>query len=174
MIPHVLVRSGREIPSQDTSAVSPDQEETVLHVKLPILMKVWNLIEDYTGFLWKATSFIRSSNAPSHNGNALDIAPSIKPSDSSEYSLSRNSDPVLYKREPLMRALQAIAKEVHPDYPYDIGIFVESDHIHIGLFIPEDRTAPQIRIFKWGALKETYGDTRARAALPLMYAMPSA
>jgi len=169
MIPLQFVKFGRIIPSQDTSVVSPAEEPTVLQVKLPILMKVWNLVEDYTGFLWKATSFIRSQNAPSHNGNALDIAPDITKADQSKYSLSAGSDPVLYKREPLMRALQAIAAEVHPDYSYDVGIFVESDHIHIGLFIPEDRSNPEIRIYKWGALKESYGDTRARASLPLLY-----
>lgn len=169
MIPHELKCCGRAIPNQDPSVIPPGMESVTLNVKLPILMKIWRLIESYTGFRWKATSFLRSQNAPSHNGNALDIAPEFDQQSESKYSLASMSDPVLYKRAPLMRSLQRISADIRNDSPFTIGIFVEPDHIHIGIFKRQTGEDPRIQVFKWGVTKEIYHDTVERSKLPLMY-----
>lgn len=132
---------------------------------LPILKDVWKRVERGSGFRWRATSYLRQS--PSHSkGIALDIAPDIHPKDRHKYAVYKMSDPVLYKREHLIRTLQNVVWDL-PEYKYSVGLFIEPDHIHIGLFIP-DGTAPRNKLYKWGTPKPIYGDTYERGKLPLL------
>lgn len=131
---------------------------------LPALLEVWRVIEKTTGHRWQSTSYWRDS--PSHRrGEALDLAPDITPRDKLKYAAYVGSDPVLYKRVPLIRALQHIAVTYrHP--LYDIGIYIEPDHLHIQLMC---RTGgPSTRIFKWKQPKAIYGDTLQRMQLPMI------
>lgn len=155
---------GREIVNQDISAISAADLAYVKSEYLPILIKVWKIVEAHTGFRWKSTSYIRES--PSHKiGVALDIAPDISPASKHLYAVENLSDPVLYKREPLMRLLQSAVKRI-PIFKYDVGLFVEPDHIHIGLFAREGQ--PSNRLFKWGTYKPIYPDSAERMKLPLI------
>lgn len=154
------------VPSQDISVMSNAEFEDAKKKYLPNLINLWIQIEWATGYRWRATSFVRDS--PSHKtGRALDIAPDIDPADLSKYSVSNDSDPVLYKREKLLRKLQAVCK-VHRDQTYDLGIFVEPDHLHLMLFTPQVKDDTTTQLFKWGVLKECYPDTYSRSKLPLI------
>jgi hypothetical protein len=135
----------------------------ILWQQLDHLLDAAALVERYTGYKWRITSFLRSS--PSHQyGVALDIAPDIHPKDLHRYAVTRMSDPVLYKREPLIRALQNLALNSYPT-AYSVGIFIEPDHLHIQLFSPNN--VPEYRIFKWKVPKPIYHDTYERMSLPM-------
>ena len=148
--------------SQDRPVRSPDRtyaESTYL----PVLIKAWQIIERHSGHQWHATSYWRKS--PSHErGIALDLAPEIAQAAQSKYAYFRNSDPVLYKREQLIRKLQRAVPELKKVLPYGLGIFIEPDHLHLQLMPPED----SVFIGKWKIPKPLYPDTQARMKLPLM------
>lgn len=132
---------------------------------LDTLMDICRRVEDATGFRWKVTSYLRKS--PSHKtGSAIDIAPDIANHAVKDYSVTKLSDPVLYKREFLLRALQKVVKSL-PVLRYKTGIFVEPDHLHIGLFI-QDGIPPSNSLVKWGITKPIYHDTESRSQLPLI------
>lgn len=149
---------GRQVPSQHPDLYKGPN----FSLYLSWLVRVWTAVEEYTGHAWKATSFIRDSVNHS-TGCALDIAPDIDPASAPYYAVTHHSDPVLYKRIPLMRALQKLCADVDPGR-YSVGLFVEPDHIHIQLFIPEGE--PVIQVYKWKGPKEVYADTRGRMDLP--------
>lgn len=162
-----MIIDGLLIPSQETEHITPRMERVIMTKKLPILLKLWGAVEKWSGHRWKATSFVRKTDAPSHyDGSALDIAPDFTVSSQKQYAGNRRSDPVLYKREPLMRALQSVAQNTINDSDYDIGLFVEPDHIHMGLFIPSGPVR-QIRVIKWGVEKPYYPDSLSRMKLPM-------
>jgi len=155
---------GRKIINQDISAIPANKIPYVRQEYLPILLHVWKIVEDTTKFRWRATSYIRSS--PSHRqGIALDIAPDIAPTSKKFYAVTNMSDPVLYKRERLIRLLQKAVRRL-PIYKYDVGVFVEPDHLHISLF--RRRGKPSNRLFKWGIYKPVYPDSSRRMKLPLI------
>lgn len=133
-------------------------------IALPVLIKAMQDIERMTGHRWKVTSYVRES--PSHRtGYALDIAPDISPAYAHMYAVTLGSDPVLYKRVPMIRALQEYAARATPKR-FTIGVFIEPDHLHIQLFDPQG--APEVRILKWKQPKPVYSDTNERMKLPLI------
>lgn len=152
------------IPNQDDALTRKIWDSPEIQQRLHKLINVWMHIEKITNFRWKATSFLRTKMAPSHrDGSALDIAPDISPESAHLYAVSNNSDPILYKREKLMRKLQLAINSYPPDPRYDIGVFVEPDHIHIGLF-RRSWDVPVVRLFKWKNVKGIYPDSFIRSA----------
>lgn len=134
---------------------------------LPELIRIWQTVERETGYRWKCTSYWRHS--PSHSkGYALDIAPDISPDSERDYAVNQGSDPVLYKRVKLVRTLQKVARKFRPT-KYDVGIYIEPDHLHLQLFAPEGKDHPlRVRLFKWKIVKPVYADSAIRSNLPLI------
>jgi len=136
----------------------------VVQSTLPIMIASLNLVKQYTGFDWKVTSFLRES--PNHSkGTALDIAPKVKQSDLQHYAVTHRKDPVLYNRLPLIRALQKLVHNETPQGGFDIGLFIEPDHIHIQLFEPENPARTRFYVCKWKVAKSCYHDNESRLAL---------
>lgn len=161
-----------EIISQHPLALKGSDRNDVVSSWLPIFMYVWREIERVTSHRWKCTSYIR--NSPSHSlGQSMDLAPDIAPSAMSNYGVYRQSDPVLYKRVPLIRALQSLNFDPHTDeYLIEgipsyvgIGLFIESDHIHMQI-LSKDESAQRFSVVKWGIAKPLYSDTYQRKVLP--------
>lgn len=153
---------------QEYTSMTTAQQRQVSQIYLPILVYLWAQVETATGHKWMATSYLRTS--PSHSrGYALDIAPDIAPHDASKYAVYNGSDPVLYKREALLRQLQLLARAWNAyaafDLPYSVSYAVEPDHIHLSLF---STTEPHARVLKWGGPKDAYADTASRSQLPLI------
>lgn len=152
----------RTILSQDPSALTNPEAKAMY---LPILCQVLSAIEMSTGYTWRVTSYVRQS--PSHqHGISLDIAPEMAAELEEKYAVTHHSDPVLYKRAPLIRALQDVASNFVPD-GYDIGLFIEPDHIHVQLFTPANLASPKIRVVKWKMEKGCYNDSKERMDLPM-------
>jgi len=153
---------GRTIINQLPSALV---DHSVVPVYLPKLLSLMTAVERATGYLWHVTSYVRDS--PSHKrGYALDIAPDISPEEKRYYAVYNGSDPVLYKRSRLVRQLQILAHRVY-DQDYDVGIFIEPDHLHMQLFTPES-SRPQFKLVKWKLIKADYLDSAARSRLPML------
>lgn len=120
-------------------------------------------IEIATGYKWEVTAWIKQS--PSHKyGISLDLSPSFTARGKRHYAAFQGSDPVLYKREPLLRALQALCRNYKPLH-HDIGIFIEPDHLHVQLFAPDQ--GRKFSVIKWKQPKALYSDTLSRMQLPL-------
>jgi hypothetical protein len=133
----------------------------------PTLVDACNKVITYTRHKWKVTSHIRDS--PSHKrGVAIDIAPLIAPKSQHLYAVYSDSDPVLYKRARLIRDLQRLAMSETPLKDYDVGIFMEPDHLHLQVFAPENPGNPRFRVLKWGICKPVYPDSQERMELPLI------
>jgi len=153
-----------EVVSQTRYAINPALRQQAEARYLPVLVKVWRAVELATGHRWMSTSYWRDS--PSHqHGIALDIAPDIEESAKPKYAVTKMSDPILYKREPLIRALQTLVSTSF-DPEYHIGIFIEPDHLHIQ-FIQSDSKYPT-EIIKWGDVKPLYPDSIHRVKLGLI------
>lgn len=155
-----------EVYSQHPDVSPPHEKIYAENNYLPKLVAAWQAIEQGTGYRWKCTSYWRMS--PSHStGAALDIAPDIAPSSEKFYAVNNGSDPVLYKREEMIRDLQRVAADfpIHPDYL--VGVFIEPDHLHIQLLQSEEG-AGGMRIVKWKVPKPVYGDTESRMRLPMI------
>lgn len=132
---------------------------------LPVLVSVINAIEMITGHKWRVTSYVRMS--PSHqHGISVDVAPDISEKDENKYAVARSSDPVLYKRETLIRQLQQVCAKFSPP-GYDVGIFMEPDHLHLQVF-EKGWERGQLKLFKWGQVKLCYSDSAERSKLPLL------
>jgi hypothetical protein len=131
------------------------------------LIELWRDVELATKYRWKCTSFLR--NSPSHEkGHALDIAPDFDVKTEPLYAVSRGSDPVLYKREPLIRALQSLANiDYSPDGSFTMGIFIEPDHLHLQVLQPRSGQRFPTSVIKWRIAKPIYSDTYARMTLPM-------
>lgn len=152
-----------EIVNQQPNALL---DHSVPRIALPLLLKATKCIEDATGHRWKVTSYIRES--PSHKtGWALDIAPDISKKSERYYAVTRLSDPVLYKRVPLIRFLQQVVRNTS-FRPYVLGVFIEPDHLHMQLF-RSTYSLPENMLFKWKQPKPVYSDTAQRMLLPLIY-----
>lgn len=154
------------VPSQDPNIAVPKDKVFAEKHYLPVLIKVWQDVERITGHRWKATSYWR--NSPSHKkGCSLDIAPDIAKGVEKHYAVSRMSDPVLYKRVPLIRKLQALARTKNYA-PYSVGLFIEPDHIHIQLIRPDRLQGPIVKVLKWKLIKPSYRDSATRSStLPM-------
>lgn len=145
-------------------AKGPDKAYAESHY-LPELKKAWAHIERTTGYRWKCTSYWR--NSPSHRlGVSLDIAPDISAKSDHLYAVSKNSDPVLYKRTALIRKLQHAAR-TYTGGTYMVGVFIEPDHLHLQVLQAEPKKG-FMRIVKWKVAKPIYPDTYQRMALPIM------
>lgn len=153
------------IVSQDRGIAPPEVTREAEEKALPALVALWQAIEQATGYRWRCTSYWRKS--PSHvTGTALDIAPDIDSASEKYYAVNNGSDPVLYKREALVRDLQRVAKTFSLP-AFNAGIFIEPDHLHLQLFHRESGSPPT-RVFKWRVPKPVYGDTLQRMQLPLI------
>jgi hypothetical protein len=157
------------IYSQNPSIAGSERQKIEANF-LPALIFLWHLVEEYTGHAWKCTSYWR--NSPSHrHGYALDIAPDIAPRSERYYAFSKMSDPVLYKRTPLMTALQKMAKDPRLSsrhWPFVFSAAVEPDHIHLSLFAPDQRRSlDNVSILKWKVEKPIYPDSKNRMNLPM-------
>jgi len=152
------------VVSQIPGIASPGKRAYAEAYWLPELIRAWRNVEKVTGYRWRSTSYWRFS--PSHkNGYALDIAPDIGPNSYHLYAANRGSDPVLYKREKLIRDLQQL-NNLGETSPFNIGIYIEPDHLHMHVLQKE---VPQVyRIFKWKVPKPVYKDSNSRIQLPLI------
>ena len=120
-------------------------------------------LERATGHAWKITSYI--TNSPSHKkAQSIDFAPAIAPHAEKHYGVRNGSDPILHKRLKLITQLQTL-KDIRYDPRNDLGVFIESDHLHVQALAPNAQSHP-ISIVKWGLRKPIYGDTDKRLLLP--------
>lgn len=161
-----VVRYGAyEVVSQNPNIAKPNEKFYAEKYYLPELLRAWKHIEQVTGYRWKSTSYWRDS--PSHKrGVSLDIAPDISPASEKFYAVTNGSDPVLYKRLRLLRALQQAAR-TFPIGPFQLGVFIEPDHLHIQV-LKRGEGDLGMRIIKWKVPKAVYGDTYERMRLPLI------
>lgn len=153
------------VVSQDPSVLSETHRTFVVPTFLPQLINIWADIERVTGHRWKCTSYLRQS--PSHaKGHAIDLAPHIAPSSTKHYAVYNGSDPVLYKRAPLISALQTLKnKDYSGNGSNFMGIFLEPDHLHVQV-LGTNRTDSPTSVIKWGIPKPIYKDTEQRMGLP--------
>lgn len=162
---HVITLGNLVIPSQNPSVITEGDRIFSARYILPAFVKVWQDIERATGYRWKATSYIRDS--PSHKlGQAFDLAPDIADSAKQHYAVTNGSDPVLYKRAPLIRALQSMKNNVYGDF--HIGAFLEPDHIHLQVVPVYSGNSAPFFVAKWKIPKPIYGDTYERMKLPIL------
>lgn len=162
-IPVVINGTSNFYPNQDEplSIMTQNVFDFAIRRYLPSLMAIHSAIERVSGHRWKPTSYMRDS--PSHkNGSALDIAPDIYPSDAQYYAAFNKSDPVLYARVPLINQLTRVSNSLK--LPYKWGMYVENDHIHIGLFTTKLPGLYKGEVNLWGSPKWIYPDTDERMA----------
>jgi hypothetical protein len=152
--------------SQDPKVINDVDYAYSRDVLLPGFLRFWRRLEEVSGHRWKCTSYIRKS--PSHEvGQAIDLAPDISKESAPYYAVTAMSDPVLYKREPLLRQLQYLAQEdFYPGQDVSIGVFVEPDHLHVAALKRVSGPKPTA-VVKWGIVKPVYSDSSVRATLPL-------
>jgi len=160
--------------SQNPDHVNRPHAADNIRFNIEPFIAVWSDIERVTGHRWRCTSFLRKS--PSHDdGNAFDLAPDFSPSAQLLYSASQGSDPVLYKRPQLIRALQLLKlNDYFSDFPgsttgHRVGmvIAIEPDHLHVGrVVLGPTNTTPTV-ILKWRVVKPVYRDSAARSRLPM-------
>lgn len=153
--------------SQDPNALAPEYFAGSVAAFLPQFILFWKALESVTGHRWKCTSYIRDS--PSHRrGQAIDFAPEFSKDAEHLYAVHHNSDPVLYKREKLVKQLQ---KLVPIDFSMNganrIGVFIEPDHLHVQVLAPGEKPFPT-SIVKWKIAKPIYKDTYERMELPVI------
>lgn len=150
--------AGYEVVSQD-----PHLSTATAKANLPVFIEATRLVERATGYAWRITSYQRAS--PSHSrGVAMDIAPDIAIRSRKFYAAYNGSDPVLYKREPLIRALQSLVPLPQLRPGVVVGLFIEPDHIHMHLI----EGTESFKVIKWGIKKPCYHDTLTRSKLPLL------
>jgi len=151
--------------SQQPFTISEEDRLAWVPTLLPMFVLIWNMVEKVTGHRWKCTSYIRDS--PTHiKGHAFDLAPDIDSPSLSAYAVTRKSDPVLYKREPLIRALQRLRTiRFSPDC--NVGIFIEPDHLHIQAMALTSGNPTSI--VKWKVEKSVYPDSGQRMKLPMFH-----
>lgn len=152
--------------SQEPTAVGRAQRIHAVTSYLPQFINLWRDIERVTGHAWKCTSYIR--NSPSHRkAQAFDLAPDIAPEAEDKYAVTHMSDPVLYKREPMIRQLQSLrSNDYSGNGSNDIGIFIEPDHLHIQVLASAGDRYPT-KTVKWKQPKPIYSDTNQRMLLPM-------
>lgn len=162
---HVFKIGNYEVLSQDPDIMRPDDRSRAFDAYFPSLMQAWTDVERATGHRWKCTSYLRRSYTHQF-GLSMDIAPDISEASYSAYAVHNNSDPVLHKRERLLRQLQSMAS--YPRSYYPVGLFVENDHIHMQVFPSDTYPHPSYSVMKWGTVKPCYPDSATRMRLPLI------
>lgn len=151
--------------SQEPQVIGEADKAATCSTYLPMFICLWHDIEQVTGHRWKCTSFIR--NSPSHQrGHAFDLAPDLDPKDASGYAVTRRSDPVLYKRAPLIRALNQLVQISYGPVP--LGIFIEPDHLHVQVLNPNSGERYPTSVVAWPIPKPIYPDTLLRMKLPML------
>lgn len=155
-----------DIVSQQPEALPEQYRAGSVAKFFPVFIKMWAAIERVTGHRWKCTSYIRQS--PSHRrAQAFDLAPDIADSAVDQYAVTHRSDPVLYKREALLKQLQQLKLvDFSNNGTFSTGIFIEPDHLHLQILAGNTET-PTV-IVKWGVLKPVYNDSAQRMKLPLL------
>lgn len=132
---------------------------------LGYLLLVRAAIEEETNMDFKVTSFIRDS--PSHDGSALDIAPDIPKELRDQYRVTHHSDPMLSERWSFIKQLLPLKRVSFP-IPYDVAIFMETDHLHLQLLRkPKPDADSQTFLIKWSLPKESYADSQLRRTMML-------
>jgi len=149
--------------SQEPFTISERDRSVWVPALLPMFVLIWEAIERVTGHRWKCTSYIRDS--PTHiKGHAFDLAPDITAEASPSYAVTNTSDPVLYKRSPLIRSLQRLIRTRFADN-CNVGIFIEPDHLHIQAMALTSGNPTSI--IKWKVEKSVYPDSSQRMKLPM-------
>lgn len=163
---HIFHVGSYKFLSQNPNVLTSDIRSEVVPFYLPQFLKIWMDIEKVTGHRWRMTSYLRQS--PSHKrGHAIDLVPWIASDSRKFYAVYNNSDPVLYKRQPLFTALQKLKNVDYSKNRFnDMGIFVEPDHLHIQVLAFNPQQA-RTSIVKWGIPKPVYNDTYSRVKLPV-------
>lgn len=119
----------------------------VLGASMPIPQKravldvIAKAIANATGMDWDETSYIRDS--PGHvDGDSLDIAPRVYTEAlKRDYATFKKSDPVLFRREALLRRLMGLALTRNSALLQQglmCVVAVENDHLHIQIGRPVD------------------------------------
>lgn len=156
-----------DIVSQDPSVVSSQDKQRSATLFLPQFIQLWADLEKATGFAWKCTSYLRDS--PTHQrGQAFDLAPDIASNSEQYYAVYKRSDPVLYKRATLIRALQSLRNNDYSNGQNKIGIFIEPDHLHVQVLSPQGGGDFPTNVIKWRVAKPIYPDTYDRMDLPML------
>lgn len=147
-----------KVLSQQPYAITEEDRHMSATNYLPAFIAIQHDIEQVTGYRWRNTSYIRIS--PNHQtGHAFDLAPEFDSESLPHYAVSRGSDPVLYLRPALYRALSRLKFKRYG--PFTIGIFIESDHLHLQIL---KYTPPfGVQVVKWGAVKPLYADSIKRS-----------
>lgn len=112
-----------------------------------------------TRHLWKYSSYIYSSYSHS-TGYAWDLVPDISRTSRHLYAHNYQSDPVLFNRAFLVRALQGVARDpflkrllLRASPLVTLVIAIEQNHLHIGLYRNEtykEFTYPNnVRVWKY-------------------------
>lgn len=154
--------------SQDGSIIKPSDLTRSATAYVPAFIRIWQAIEKTTGYRWKCTSYIRDSFTHK-SGQAFDLAPDFAADSFHLYAANRRSDPVLYKREPLVFALQKLKDRSFGGSAFDMGIFIEPDHLHIQVLAPSP-SGPPTSVIKWQVAKPVYPDTFQRMEVPVFKA----
>lgn len=165
----VMFVQGRPVVNQNSSVITKDDLHMLADVYFPAFLRYWIALENTTGYQWRVTSLVRDS--VSHQvGQAVDFAPDISDASHNLYAVSRQSDPVLYKREPLLRHLQRLVPvNFSGNGPVvSLGTYVEPDHLHVQVLRNTPNGRFENKLIKWGITKPLYGDTYERAKLPLI------
>lgn len=138
------------------------QEQRVIKRRLSALLEINEAVNNATGFDWIVSSYFRDS--PSHKKwGALDLAPLVAVRDRPKYAFYAGQDPSLDLRPVLFRRLSRAVKSIRRNFPFDFGIFIENDHLHVQLFERTDASAPRIgMVCKWGKPNPLYLDSAAR------------
>lgn len=152
--------------SQKPSVVTDEDKLFSAKYLLPGFITFWRDLESATGHRWKCTSYLRDS--PTHSkAQAIDLAPDIAPNDAHLYGANKRSDPVLYKRLPLIQSLLDLRDNVYLPFNLVLGVFIEPDHLHVQSILPSPRATTPTVIVKWKGPKAVYPDTFQRMELPL-------
>lgn len=142
--------------------------------KWALLAAISQSVSNKTGMRWEATSWIRQS--PGHyDGDSLDIAPRfLAERHRSEYSRDKGSDPVLFRREALLRRLMALSSGREPALDkarLTAVVAVENDHLHIQLGMPSDpRDIGRVVVVPFGRdMSQRYADSGSRIHQPTSF-----
>jgi len=157
---------GYHVLSQDPTILAASLHPVVRDKYLPQFIQFWKDLERATGYRWKNTSYIRDS--PSHKiGHAFDLAPDVASSAQQHYAVYRGSDPVLYKRLPLIAKLQTMRNLDYSNGQNKLGVFIEPDHLHVQVMSSQGGGDYPINVASWKIPKPIYADTNERMNLPV-------
>lgn len=119
------------------------------------------------GWSWKTTSFIRPKSFTHKYGWSKDLAPDTEPGNN-WYAHDNNSDPVLFNRQTLCKAVYDTAtqafniwKQSEANDGNSIYILIEHNHLHLGEATSKEKQI--IKIYTWKNLDDQrYPDSKQR------------